>query len=77
MELFPCLCHIVVCCLYLFVVKELVVAACHVYLHEVLIYDPAGSEVEVADFRVSHLAVRKSDIFSACLEMSGRVFCPE
>ena len=77
MELFPCLCDIVISGLYLFVFKELVVAACHVYLYEVLIYDPAGSEVEVPDFRVSHLAVRKSDIFSACLKMSGRVFGPE
>ena len=40
-----------------------------VYLHQVLIYDATGTDIEVSDFGVSHLAVGQADIFSRSLQL--------
>ena len=53
------------------------VAAGHVDLHEVLIYYPSCTEVEVSHFGVAHLSVRKADILSAGLKVAERIFFPE
>ena len=76
-ELFPGLFHVVVCCLYLLVLQELVVAACHVDLHEVLVDDPSCTQVEVSYFGVPHLPFRKPDGLSAGLQVAERVFFTE
>ena len=69
--------HIVVRSAYLLVLEELVVAAGHVYLHEVLIYDPAGTEVHVSYLGVAHLAVGQAHIFAAGLQVRHGIFRAE
>ncbi len=44
---------------------------------EVLAYDGAGAEVEVADLRVAHLALRQSDRAAAGGQCGVRVGAPE
>ena len=64
MELAAAGLHIVVGGTYLLVVEELVVAASHVDLHEVLIDHAAGAEVHVSHLGVAHLSIGKPHILS-------------
>ena len=76
-ELLSALLYVVIYTLNLGPVQKLVLAAGLVDLHKVLIYNSSGTEIHMADLRVSHLSVRKSDIFSASLEMAHRIFGAE
>ena len=77
MELSAAVFHIIVCRAYLLIVEELVVAAGHIDLHEVLIYDSTGAEIHVADLRVAHLAVGQADVLATGLEVGHGVFRAE
>ena len=46
-------------------------------LHEVLVHHAARTEVEVTYLRVTHLALRKTYCFAACLECAHRVLLAE
>ena len=48
-----------------FIAGELPAADGHMDALQFLIYDPAGTEIEVSDFAVAHLSVGQSDLFAA------------
>ena len=73
MEFPAALLHIIVDFCYLGVFLQLVLAAGHIYLDEVLVHDASGAEVHMPDFGVAHLSVRQSDVFSAGLQVAERI----
>ena len=44
---------------------------------EILIDDPAGTDVQVTDFGISHLAFRKTYVQSAGFQCCSRIFCKD
>ena len=40
------------------IIEDCVLAACDIDLHQVLVNDAAGTDIKVANFRVTHLSVR-------------------
>ena len=61
------------CALHLGILKNRAVGDGAVDLHEVLIYDTTGTDVEVTDLRVTHLSVGKTDEFAAGLKFGVRI----
>lgn len=49
--------------------RERAVGDGSVDLHEVLVYDSTGTDVEVTDFGITHLAVGEANIFAASGEL--------
>ncbi len=49
------------------VLHDAVVGTGTVDLHQILVNDTSGPDIEVSDFRVTHLSVRQPDVFAACL----------
>ena len=44
---------------------------------EILLHDSAGAEVEVADLRVAHLALRQADCGTGRIELGVRIGRPQ
>ena len=63
----PGLLGIAVCRLYLGVLQYAAVGTGSVDFHEVLVYDAAGSDVEMPHLRVAHLSVGQTNVFAAGL----------
>ena len=59
------------------VLEELMVPAGHIDLDKILINDPSCAEVRMTHLRVTHLAVRKTDVFAAGLEMAHWILCSQ
>ena len=55
------------------VLEDAAVGAGAVDLHEVLVYDAAGTDVEVSHLGVTHLTVGESDVFAAGLKGGMRI----
>ena len=68
---------IIICCSYLLVGQKLMLAACHIYLDQVLIYYAAAADVEVAHLAVAHLAVGQTHVFAAGAKVRERIFGPQ
>ena len=49
------------------VLHDAVVGTGTVDLHQVLVNDTSGPDIEVPDFRVTHLPIRQPYVFAACL----------
>ena len=41
-----------------------IIPACFVDPYQILIHHPSGTDIQMADFRITHLAIRQTDIFS-------------
>ena len=59
-----------------FVFKEAAVFNCLGHPGQILIHNPSGTDIQMPHFGVSHLSVRKTDGFPACLERCMRIFVP-
>ena len=55
------------------VLHDAVVSTSTVNLHQVLIYDATCTDVQVTYFRVTHLTVRQTYVFTACLQLRVRI----
>jgi hypothetical protein len=53
-----------------FILEEITVADGFVDAGDVLVNDASGTEVEVADFGVTHLAFGQADVFAAAAELA-------
>ena len=51
------------------ILHNAIVGTCAVNLHQVLIYDTSCTDIEVSDFRVTHLTIRQTNILTACLKL--------
>ena len=60
-----------------FILKEPAVLGSLGYISQLLIHDPAGSYVQMSDFRVSHLAVGKSNVFTGSVYAGERIFAED
>ena len=49
------------------VLHDAIVGTSAVNLHQILVNDTSGPDIEVSDFRVTHLSVRQPNVFTACL----------
>ena len=56
-----------------FIFQNAAVSARTVDFNQVLIYDTSCTDIQVTYFRVAHLSVRQSDIFTACLQLRMRI----
>ena len=56
------------------IVEDRAVFASAVDLHQILIDDTSGTDIEVPYFGVTHLSVGQTDVLAACLELRVRVF---
>ena len=71
-----CLCSLV-SSYYLRVLQNRVVTDRAVDLHQVLINDTTGTDIEVPHFGVSHLSVRQTYVLTARLQLRVRVLCQQ
>ena len=69
--------HIFVGGLDLLILEELVLTAGDVDLHQVLVHHAACTQVHVAHFGVTHLAIGKADVFAAGLQVAVGIFLPQ
>ena len=60
-------------CLDLRIVQNTAVLAGTVDLHQVLINDTTGTDIEVTYFGVTHLSVRQTDVLTAGLQLRVRI----
>ena len=58
---------------YLGVFQDAAVCTGAVNLHQILIYDATGTDIEVSYLRVTHLSVGQTYTLSACQELAVRV----
>ncbi len=63
-ELLAVILGVLVSGLHLWVGDDGAVSAGAVDLHEVLVYDAAGADIEVSYLRVAHLAVRQTNVLA-------------
>ena len=69
MQLLAVLLSVSVCSHDLRILHDRAVLAGAVNLHEILIYDASGSDIEVSYLRVAHLSVGKTYVLAACLKL--------
>src|SRR5262249_5245042 len=55
------------------VARKFVLLNCLVNSRQVLVNDPAGSQVKVADFGVAHLSFRQTNVASTCAQFGAWV----
>ena len=69
MELLACLLSVCIGFHHALVLHDGAVLAGTVNLHQVLIDNAAGADVEVSHLRVAHLSVWQAHVFAACHEL--------
>ena len=55
-------------------VGHLNIAAGPVDLHQILVYDASGADIQVTYFRITHLSVGKADVFAVGQQLRRRIF---
>jgi len=69
MDLLAIILRIRECALDLRVIHDGTLLASHVDLHQILVNNAAGTDIQVAHLRVTHLSVRQTHEFAASLQL--------
>ena len=56
------------------ILQNRIVAAGPVDLHQILVYDASGADIQVTYFRITHLSVGKADVFAVGQQLRRRIF---
>ena len=69
MKLLAILLSICICLLHLSILAYRAISASTVNLYQILIYNTSGTNVEVTYLRVTHLTIRKTNVFTRSLKL--------